>query len=749
MKRYIPLLMILLILSGCMETNTLYNARKYYKSAQSRPLNANGRPTNQAVEEYTKAIKKCGIILSRPNPGKEADDALFIMACALYYKGNSAFQAKDQFEALINNFPDSPYWGEAHIYLAKVYREINQKEQANKILEEFILDPSQKKLHPRALLTLAEFEIEDKNYIKAQYWLEKLITNYPKSKEYREAFFTFGKNYFIQKDYAKSLREFEKIARDPRIPQSLKLEARYYIALNQFYLGDYEASWKTLMKLLKDENRPDKIAQARVLKARLLIAQGDTEQGIAEVADIAKSYPRTQSSAEANYYLGEYYFYQAGDLTKAMTAYNKVRTEFPNSELATIAQKKASAIDFLKNKDKLDPEQKLQELIDYYITAAEYYLNQFALPDSAILMYQKLIDTRDIITARKDSLLNVISYQQSAIDSISVLIETLPSISEEDSLNLSFSQAETALGDSLIASDSLTIADNTNLSTDSDSLKIEEEIVNPAEQRKKLEQSLTTMQAELKNNQDRLAALDEILDRFEREIIPLALFSQACVYQKIPGGNEQMQVLYNRMQEEYPANKYTRALENMLAGKPIRLIDPREEEQYLLLDKALGYAETYPDSMLIILNELVNSDYPEIKLKANFRLGWYYTFEARDTTAAKPYLAKVLEYDSDTEYTTITAKFFDGKNFQLNRFDQLLLSFTESDSLREELSSESEAQDTTIVPEEESILSVPEKKEETETINMSKNPENNFFPQPESPGEQGKKNPFFIPNEKP
>jgi hypothetical protein len=33
-----------------------------------------------------------------------------------------------------------------------------------------------------------------------------------------------------------------------------------------------------------------------------------------------------------------------------------VRTEFPNSELATIAQKKASAIDFLKNKDKLDPD---------------------------------------------------------------------------------------------------------------------------------------------------------------------------------------------------------------------------------------------------------------------------------------------------------------------------------------------------------------------------------------------------------
>jgi len=203
------------------------------------------------------------------------------------------------------------------------------------------------------------------------------------------------------------------------------------------------------------------------------------------------------------------------------------------------------------------------------------------------------------------------------------------------------------------------------------------------------------------------------------------------------------------MCEEYPNNKYTRALENMLAGKPIRLIDPREEEQYLLLDKAFGYADTYPDSMLVILNELVNSDYPEIKLKANFRLGWYYTFEASDTTAAKPYLAKVLEYGADSDYITVISKFFDGKQFQLNRFDQLLLSFAESDSLKENLLQETEIKDSTKVLEEESNLPISEKKEEQETINMSGTLENYFFPQPESPGEQGKENQFFIPHKKP
>jgi len=32
---------------------------------------------------------------------------------------------------------------------------------------------------------------------------------------------------------------------------------------------------------------------------------------------------------------------------------------------------------------------------------------------------------------------------------------------------------------------------------------------------------------------------------------------------------------------------------------------------------------------------------------------------------------------------------------------------------------------------------------------MSGTPENYFFPQPESPGEQGKENQFFIPHKKP
>lgn len=266
MRKIVPLLLLALALASCIQVNTLYNARKYFAAAQARPLNANGRPNNQAVEEYTKTIQKCGIILSNPTRDSRTDDALYLMARALYYKGNSSFQAKDQFESLIKGFPESPFFGEAHIYLAKVLRDINRMDDAVKVLQEFILDPRHKKLHPRALLTLADFNIADKDYLEAQYWLGRIITDYPKSSEYREAFFIYGQNYFIQKDYRAALEEFQKIARDRRIPQPMKLEARYYVALNQFMLGEHEQSDKTLRKLLKDELRPEKVSQARVLQ---------------------------------------------------------------------------------------------------------------------------------------------------------------------------------------------------------------------------------------------------------------------------------------------------------------------------------------------------------------------------------------------------------------------------------------------------------------------------------------------------
>ncbi len=736
--------LVLLLAAACGLNNTMYNARKYFKAAQERPLNANGRPNNQAVQEYTKAIQKCGIILSRKNRSRITDDALFLMARALYYKGNSAFQAKDQFEALIKGFADSRFYGESHIYLARVYREINRPDDARRLLEQFILDPDQFDLHPRALLTLAEFDIADLDYAKAQFWLQRIIDNYPKSREFREAYSLFGKNYYIQKDYQASLREYEKIAENRLIPKLQRLEALYYVALNQFQLGAYNDSWKNVQRLLNDEARPEQLSRIRVLKARLQFARGDLEGGVAEIGDISKSYPRTQSSAEAKYYLGEHYFLQAHDPDQAAAAYNAVRVEFPGSELAEPAQRKAAAIAQLKTNTGLDPLVNLQQFVDYHITAAENYLNSFALPDSALSMYQRVIDYRDSLQAWHSELSVRIAAQQATVDSLEAELALLPPapapmpeipylpeaqvhdgtvgpdslageapdfVTEPDSLDL----LEIPEQSESLVTDSLAVA------AAADSLDLPEQETPPGEdtRRNELEQQLSNLQAQLDADIVRQTQIGDLLPGYDSEILPLALFSQASIHSHAGLDNVDLLAIHQRMLAEFPGNKYTNALTDMLNGETVRLIDPVEEAQEKRLDQALGLYETEPDSMLVLLTELKDSDFSGIRLRSNFRLGWFYTFQRPDTTQAKAYLDETLKLQPSGEYADLIGRFYTGDRFRLNTFDALvdsLAAVDAADSLSapaDSLPAELEPPETEELPDPELETPAPEPAPET------------------------------------
>jgi len=466
-----------LLIVSCGLNNTMYNARKYFRSAQARPLNSNGKPTPQAIDEYTKTIQKCGVIITERKGSKIIDDALYLLARALYYKGNSAFQAKDQFEALIKGFPQSPHYPEAHIYLARVLRQINQPQEAEKLLEGFVRDTRYLKFHPRALMVLAEFEIGDKDYLRAQYWLQRIITDYPGTAEFKEANFLFGKNYYEQKDFTASLNEFVKLVDTRGISKELRLEGRYYIALNHFELGDLERSAKIVTALINDESRPDKLGQIRVLKARLLLAGSEPSKGITEVDDLAKVYPRSMSSAAAYYYLGDHHFYRAGNVEQAITAYNKVRTEFPSSELVTASQAKVAALNQLKLSQNLSVTGNLQQYVDYHMLAADNYLTAFALPDSALLMYDRVLQAPAPVKAKLDSLIVEIDSLQVTADSIKTRIADLESAlapARVDSTSVSVSETE------------ITLADTTSgvietIITDSDTTKVDDSVSLPAD----------------------------------------------------------------------------------------------------------------------------------------------------------------------------------------------------------------------------------------------------------------------------
>jgi TolA-binding protein len=749
--------------------NTMFNARNYYKSARNRPLNANGKPNNQAIDEYTKTIKKCGIIISERKKGAQMDDAVFLMAKALYYKGNSAFQAKDQFENLILGFPKSPFVAESHIFVAKVLREINQPKEAERRLDEFVRNPRFRKDHPQALLLMTDFAIQDKDYIKAQYWLERIIRDYPKTKEFRTAYFLFGKNYYEQKDYTASLAAFEKMQGSKRIDKVLKLDTAYYIGLNQLELGKLEQAYRTTSSLLRNEARPDKLPAIRLLKARILFAQGKNSEATKEIEDINKTYPRTESSAAAYYYLAEYQYYKAGDRAAAVTNYTRVRSEFTASILGEKSQLKSTAVTNTLPRANLNSETGLKAFLDYHYQAAESFLSFLALPDSAIARYRKIIKERDVHIPKRDSLQVKLSGVSATLDSLRIasLVPKPPTARDEqltreetvftdtldvnadslyvqptelpvladslivqaDSLFIPPSElpvfadtlvvvidsllvpptelqvmADTpvavldslytppielpVMSDTLIAlTDSLFVSptelpilpDTLAVAADSTQYAVPdlpEEVVTIAEEKPKpvsepnepkidpaIARQITQQEQQLERLRSQIKALDDLITQFDNEIIPFCLFAIGSVlHDNYPDSEENAETLAY-MQANYSNNKFTKALQSLQQGLPVRLIDPFEESQEARLDELFGLIVTQPDSALAGLEEMRQSVYSRLKLAANFRLGWYYSFDALDTTAAKSYLKAVLDDTNAGDYAVLTRRFYDGRHF--------------------------------------------------------------------------------------
>ncbi len=700
MRKILGLTLVLLILAACGIDNTMYNAQQYFKTAQGRALNANGRPTPQAVDEYTKTIKKCGVILSGNKKSRRADDALYLMARALYYKGNSAFQAKDAFQSLIQGYPNSKYVPEANIYMARVLREINQVKESEALLERFVRDPKYLKYHPRALLVLADFEIKDKDYHRAQFWLERIIKDYRKTKEFREAFFLFGKNYYMQKDYARSLEQFEKFQKTRGIDKEMKLEGQYYIALNQYELGQYDLALRNARNLIRNEIRPNNLGLARVLYARVLLAQGKNEDGLKELGEVTKAYPRTEQAAAAYYFWGRHLYYHDGNIDGATPHLNKVRTEYSNSPYAAEGQKFATALSQIKPPANLNSRQNLQAYLDYQYLKAEYYISPLALPDSALATYQAVIDEYHTLKAECDSLNARISTIFSRVDSLNALPELVspdstavpiedsiaisPIEGQPDSLNalpelISPDSTAVPIEDSIAISpieeqpdslntelfpditeavDSLSVVDTTIAEPDSNATPPSQIARTPSQLR---EEALL----EIDELQTRVDALNDIISRFEREILPFCHFSRYGIYRNMPGREETANEVLTLMQRDFSRNMYTRAAIAVSSGTTPRLVDPDLEAAEEAFDAALGHYPEHPDSLVSEMLDFRESRYPELQLRANYRLGWYYSFEAPDTTLAKDYLQSVLDQTDSGDYGVVVRRFYDGAKYLL------------------------------------------------------------------------------------
>ncbi len=670
--KLLALLTLLLITSGCVYYNTFYNAEKYFKEAQEIELNSSNKPTNNAIQKYKKVIKKCGIVLEYYEGSKYADDALLLMAKSFFYIGRNYTQTISTLEDMIKFYPESELVAEAKLYIARANYEFNQKEIAYDMLHEFLLENDLKEHHPKALQILANYKLQENDYVQTDYYLNKLIEEYPDADEYEEAFFLQGKSQNEAEIYDKSNEIFLELLKS-RVTRKTKFNARYYIALNYLLLGEYQQSHNYATKLLKDEYRENKISRIRLIQARGLAELDNIDDAIALLEAIIEDNKRTNISASAYFFLGEIHFHKLKDYSTAIEFYNKVQSENRNSEYMedSIFQSAIASqiIQYYNPNTTISAE----DLINQQFKLAEFYIEYLEMPDSALIVYNNIIQQEDrfktsidTLQIQLDSLITIIDSLEIADPLLQTTILNSEKFEETDSLKIK-------LEPQFVLIDSLEMADSLMQITKSDSFKIGG--VDSLMQAAKLDSSKIDRAGEIKiqkaNLQAEYNAIKLLIENTERnislyqkEFVPFAKFTKLWLHKKVLIDSIEVDRIYSELLTDYPENKYTYAAEQFIAGQDSIVITTRkhiyETAEY---NDAINHVEIQPEKSVESLTPIANNTQHEYRYKALYSLGYINYFLLADSLSAKPYFDSVLASTENSQFRTEISKFYDGENF--------------------------------------------------------------------------------------
>ena len=657
------LLVILLLTSGCVYYNTFYNAEKYFEEAQDIELNSSNKPTNNAIQKYKKVIKKCGIVLEYYEGSKYADDALLLMAKSFFYIGRNYTQTISTLEDMIKFYPESELVAEAKLYIARANYELNQKEKAYELLQDFLLDDEFEDYHPKALQILANYKLQENDYVQTDYYLNKLIEEYPDSDEYEEAFFLQGKSQNEAGIYDKSNEIFLKLLKS-KVTRKTKFNAKYYIALNYLLLGEYQLSLDYATKLLKDEYRENMISRIRLVQARALAELDNIDDAIALFEAIIEDNKRTSISASAFFFLGETYFHKLKDYSKAIEFYNKVQSEDRNSEYLedSIFQSAIASqiIQYYNPNTTISAE----DLINQQFKLAEFYIEYLEMPDSALIVYNNIIQQEerfktsiDTLQIQLDSLIIIIDSLEIADSLLQATILDSVKFEGTDSLKTQL-EPQFTLIDSLEIADSLMISgvDSLMQAAILDSSKI-----NRAEEIKTRKADL---QAEYNSIKLLLENAEKNIILYQKEFVPFAKFTKLWLYKKVLVDSIEVDKIYNELLTDYPDNKYTYAAEQFMAGQDSIVVTTRkhiyETAEY---NDAINHVETHPEKSVESLTPIANNTQHEYRYKALYSLGYINYFLLADSLSAKPYFDSVLTSKDNSQFKTEISKFYNGENF--------------------------------------------------------------------------------------
>ncbi|MGH2575066.1 MAG: tetratricopeptide repeat protein [Ignavibacteria bacterium] len=265
----------------------------------------NPKLSQEAVDKFNKAIEKASKVIQYHKSSDFMDEAVLLIGKSYFFLGDY-LKAERKFSEFISKLSKSELIDEAVLYLSKTQLRLNNISASLERLENLIKDTKNNSIKAEAYQTIAEYYIYKKDY-------ESAIKNYKKSIELSsDNKFKAQMQYLIasviaNQDPVKGAQEYRKVL-DFDVSFDLEYYSKYNYAKNLILSNDFGRS-KSLLEQLKIKYKDNTVylSEIELLKARYYQQKKEYTKALTKYKSVIADYPKTVSSADAAFYIADYY----------------------------------------------------------------------------------------------------------------------------------------------------------------------------------------------------------------------------------------------------------------------------------------------------------------------------------------------------------------------------------------------------------------------------------------------------------
>ncbi|MBN1130928.1 MAG: tetratricopeptide repeat protein, partial [Chitinispirillaceae bacterium] len=288
---------VFLTIPGCsVYFNTYYNAETAFregnaahqKMLRNYPDSIMVEPPGDARTKYDRAIEKAAKVLEVfPKSKKWHDDALFLLGKTFFYKKEFSKSAR-HLRQLQEEYPQSRFVPESHIYMAKAYIGLEELTRAEEVLQ-FALDryPSLDNDQSVSLL-MVEIAIRREGRTQAIVLLEKAIAGVQSPEKKQELILRLAELHMSLQQYDEAIKLLEAAPRRKKDPfREYRIDRN--IVLCRIETGSLDKALGMIKTMLANKLYLPYTRDLFYVKGQILVHQGRIDEAIAVFKQIIGS----------------------------------------------------------------------------------------------------------------------------------------------------------------------------------------------------------------------------------------------------------------------------------------------------------------------------------------------------------------------------------------------------------------------------------------------------------------------------